>query len=240
MVLDQGWDLLAFARQASGIAAGNIAFDTVPTQGIETNARGSVVRVDPGQVRAFVERRSAEQEQAAQRAREAAETPAPTTFEPPPPLDIEAGHYVVHVRNGSGTSGLAGQVQQRLTGLGFVRGTVDNTADTPTSVVRHRDSPDAADAVAAQLGGFEVEQDDTVASGHLQVVLGADAPTLMPGLPARPRHRRRPPRRRPNSRSPPRAYRASPRYVLWIDAAAEQGEDLQVESLIDDRSEEAP
>ena len=184
VVLDQGWDLLAFARQGSGIAAGNIAFDTVPTQGIETNARGSVVRVDPGQVRAFVERRSAEQEQAAQRAREAAETPAPTTFEPPPPLDIEAGHYVVHVRNGSGTSGLAGQVQQRLTGLGFVRGTVDNTADTPTSVVRHRDSPDAADAVAAQLGGFEVEQDDTVASGHLQVVLGADAPTLMPGLPA--------------------------------------------------------
>jgi hypothetical protein len=93
----------------------------------------------------------------------------------------------VHVRDGSGTSGLAGQVQERLTGLGFVPGTVDNTADTPTSVVRHRDSPDAADAVAvavaAQLGGFEVEQDDTVASGHLQVVLGADAPTLIPGLP---------------------------------------------------------
>src|SRR3954452_347757 len=84
---------------------------------------------------------------------------------------------------GSGTSGLAGQVQERLTGLGFVPGTVDNTADTPTSAVRHRDSPDAADAVAAQLGGFEVEQDGTVASGHLQVVLGADAPTLIPGLP---------------------------------------------------------
>jgi hypothetical protein len=134
-------------------------------------------------VRAFVERRSAEQEQAAQRAREAAATPAPTTLEPPPPLDVEAGHYVVHVRNGSGTSGLAGQVQERLTGLGFVRGTVDKTVDTPTSVVRHRDSPDAADAVAAQLGGFEVEQDGTVASGHLQVVLGADAPTLIPGLP---------------------------------------------------------
>jgi LCP family protein required for cell wall assembly len=183
VVLDRGWDLLAFARQGSGIAAGNIAFDTVPTQGIETNARGRVVRVDPGQVRAFVERRSAEQEQAARRAREAAQTPAPATPEPPPPLDVEAGHYVVHVRNGSGTSGLASQVRERLTGFGFVRGTVDNTAETPTSVVRHRDSPDAADAVAAQLGGFEVEQDDTVASGHLQVVLGADAPTLIPGLP---------------------------------------------------------
>src|SRR3954452_471363 len=84
---------------------------------------------------------------------------------------------------GSGTSGLAGQVQERLTGLGFVRGTVDNTADTPTSVVRHRDSPDAADAVAAQLGGFEVEQDGPVASGQRQGVLGADAPALIRGLP---------------------------------------------------------
>jgi hypothetical protein len=177
VVLDRGWDLLSFARQASGMAAGNIAFDTVPTRGTDTNARGSVVRVDPAQVRAFVERRSAEQEEAARRAREAAAAPTP-----PPALGVEAGHYVVHVRNGSGADGLATQVLSRLTRLGFVRGTLDNTADTPTSVVRHRDSPDAADAVAAQLGGFAVEQDDAVSSGHLLVVLGADAPTLVPGL----------------------------------------------------------
>jgi len=88
------------------------------------------------------------------------------------------------VRNGSGVNGLAGQVLDRLTGLGFVRGTVDNTTDTETSVIRHRDSDDAADAVAEQLGGFDVEQDDAVPSGHLQVVLGADAPTMIPGLPA--------------------------------------------------------
>jgi hypothetical protein len=81
-------------------------------------------------------------------------------------------------------NGLAGQVLNRLTGLGFVRGTSDNTADTETSVVRHRDSDDAAEAVAEQLGGFEVEQDDTVPSGHLQVVLGADGPAVIPGLPA--------------------------------------------------------
>jgi len=51
-------------------------------------------------------------------------------------------------------------------------------------VVRHRDSSDAAEAVAAQLGGLEVEQDDAVPSGHLQVVLGADARGRIPGLPA--------------------------------------------------------
>ena len=179
VVLDRGWDLLAFARQASGIAAADIAFDTIPAQNTETNARGSVVRVDPAQVRAFVERRSAEQQQVAERAREAAAAPAP---EPPPPLDVEAAHYVVHVRNGSGVTGLASRAADRLAGLGFVRGTVDNTTDTPISVVRHRDSGDAAEALAEQLGGIDVVQDDALPSGHLQVVLGADAPARIPGL----------------------------------------------------------
>ncbi|HSU09298.1 MAG TPA: LCP family protein [Pseudonocardia sp.] len=181
VILDAGWDLLAFARQASGIAAGDLEFLTVPTGGTRANDRGSVVLVDPAQVRTFVEERSAAREEAARRTQEAAAAPVP---EPPPPLEIEAPHYVVHVRNGSGTNGLAGQVLERLAGLGFVRGTVDNTAEIEESVVRHRDSDDAADAVAEQLGGFEVEQDDSVPSGHLQVVLGADAPAKIPGLPA--------------------------------------------------------
>jgi hypothetical protein len=181
VILDAGWDLLAFARQASGIAAGDLEFLTVPTGGTQANDRGSVVLVDPAQVRTFVEERSAAREEAARRAQEAATESAP---EPPPPLEIEAPHYVVHVRNGSGTNGLAGQVLERLAGLGFVRGTVDNTAEIEESVVRHRDSDDAAEAVAEQLGGFEVEQDDSVPSGHLQVVLGADAPAKIPGLPA--------------------------------------------------------
>jgi LCP family protein required for cell wall assembly len=181
VVLDRGWDLLAFARQASGIAAGNLEFVTVPTQGTMTNARGSVVRIDPAQVRTFVEQRSAERAEAARTARQAASAPAP---EPPPPLEIEAPHYVVHVRNGSGVVGLAGRVEDKLVDMGFVRGTVDNTDDTATSEVRYRDYGDAADAVAEQLGGIDVEQDDSVPSGHLQVVLGADAPGRIPGLAA--------------------------------------------------------
>lgn len=102
----------------------------------------------------------------------------------PPPLTVEAPHYVVHVRNGSGVNGLAGPMLDRLAALSFVRGTVDNVPDIEESVVRHRDSDDAAEAVAEQLGGFEVEQDDAVPSGHLQVMLGADASSTIPGLPA--------------------------------------------------------
>jgi LCP family protein required for cell wall assembly len=181
VVLDNGFDLLAFARQASGMAAGDLEFLTVPTGGTATNARGSVLRVDPERVRAFVAERAAARAEAARRER-AARDEAPAAPAPPPPLTIEADHYVVHVRNGSGVDGLAGRVLGHLGGLGFVRGTVDTAADRETSVVRHRDSDDAAEAVAEQLGGMEVEQDDAVPSGHLQVVLGADAPRLVPAL----------------------------------------------------------
>ena len=83
VVLDAGWDLLAFARQATDIAAGNLEFLTVPTGGTGSNARGSVVLVDPAQVRGFVEQRTADRDEAARRAREAADAPPP---EPPPPL----------------------------------------------------------------------------------------------------------------------------------------------------------
>ena len=56
LVIDAGWDLLAFAQQASDIAAGNLRFLTIPTRGPETNDRGDVVLVDRGEVRDFVER----------------------------------------------------------------------------------------------------------------------------------------------------------------------------------------
>ena len=47
VVLDAGWDLLAFARQASDIAAGNLEFLTIPTGGPRPTPAGSVVLVDP-------------------------------------------------------------------------------------------------------------------------------------------------------------------------------------------------
>ena len=183
VVLDEGWDLLAFARQASGIAAGNLEFVTVPTGARDERPRqrGAGRPGTGARLRRAAQRR---QEEAARAPRR----PPPRRRRPPPPLEIEAPHYVVHVRNGSGVNGLAGRVLDRLTGLGFVRGTVDNTGPSRRRSSATATGDDAAEAVAEQLGGFEVEQDDTVPSGHLQVVLGADAPAMIPGLPApRPR-----------------------------------------------------
>jgi len=179
LVIDEGCDLLAFARQAADIAAGDLKFVTIPTNGRESNARGDVVLVEPRAVEEFIERHIAEQE-ATERA--AAEAAAVQAAVPPPPPDLVASRYVVDVRNGSRLSGMAANVADHLRGLGFARGIVDNTAATETSVVRYA-SPDAdaARAVAEQLGGIRTEQDGSVARGHLNVVLGGDFdPAVVP------------------------------------------------------------
>lgn len=180
LVIDEGWDLLAFARQAAGIAAGAIEFVTIPTAGRADNASGDVLLVDPAAVSAFVERHT-EVEPPPEPATEDAPRDAPA----PAPVDVDEGRYVVHVANGSDATGLAASVSKALGAAGFVRGTVGNTEPTENSVVRHRDSAAAAGAVAARLGGLDVERDGSVSDGHVQVVLGGDfepGPQLAPAV----------------------------------------------------------
>ena len=94
---------------------------------------------------------------------------------------------MVDVRNASDAVGLAAAVAGHVRDLGFVRGTVDNSAPVPNSVVRYTGTDgDAADALAEQLGGIGVEQVDEVTPGHLLVMLGADFdPGPVPGLAGR-------------------------------------------------------
>ncbi|HEY0816636.1 MAG TPA: LCP family protein [Pseudonocardia sp.] len=169
VVIDSGWDLLAFARQAADIAKGNLAFVTIPTSGAETNSRGDVVLVDPSAVHDFVDQRVQAQDHSA-RAAVATAKPAPD------PYDIVPSRYVVDLRNGSGTNGLASQVMAWLRGQGFLRGTLDNTDTTAASVVRYTGSDGtAAGELAAHLGGIATESvDEGVSPGHLTVVLGQD------------------------------------------------------------------
>jgi LCP family protein required for cell wall assembly len=183
VVIDSGWDLLAFAQRASDLAAGNLEFLTIPTRGVETNSRGDVVLVDRFDVQGFVERRIEAQQAAAAAAPEKKAAAVPAGL----PDDVIASRYVVDVRNGSSTAGLAGTVAVHLGRLGFGRGIVDNADDTAESVVRYTGSDGAAArAVAAQLGGIAVDSTDEVTPGHLLVVIGADFdPSVVPA-PAKP------------------------------------------------------
>ncbi|WP_232663949.1 LCP family protein [Pseudonocardia sp. TRM90224] len=183
LVIDSGWDLLAFAQQASDIAAGNLEFRTIPTRGLETNTRGDVVVVDRFEVKGFVERvidaQAAEAEKAAaDKAAQEAAAAAPTTA--PLPAGVVPSRYLVDVRNGSTKNGLAAAVSSYLRGVGFPRGTIDTTVATDVSVVRYTGSDgDAAEATAQKLGGIPTEQASDVPKGHLVVVIGADFNTAV-------------------------------------------------------------
>jgi hypothetical protein len=173
LVIDSGWDLVAFAQQAFAIAAGNLQFRTIPTEGATTNERGDVVLVDRFDVRDFVQRRINAQ----------GAKPLP----PQLPDDVIASRYVIDVRNASSAPGMAAAVANHLGTLGFGRGAVRNAPATGESVVRYTGSDGAAArAVAAQLGGIATESDGDVLPGYLTVVIGSDfdpsaiAPTPTP------------------------------------------------------------
>lgn len=165
VVIDAGWDLLAFARQAADVAKGNLAFVTIPTSGRETNNRGDVLLVDQAVVHGFVDRTIIAQ----------AAAPPPATAARPGPFTIVPSRYVVDVGNGSGTDGLGARALVSLRGQGFLRGTLDNAPPIDRSVVRYTGADGtAATQLAADLGGITTAKIDDGVPGHLQVLLGAD------------------------------------------------------------------
>ncbi|MBC3193783.1 LCP family protein [Pseudonocardia sp. C8] len=160
VVIDSGWDVLGFAREASQIAAGNMDFHTIPTGPTEDTGHGDVLSADPRAVQEFVTRH--------------------TDPEPAPPAEAAAAPapapVVADVGNGSGTTGLAAQVATILGQNGVTPGAIGNAPDRTTSVVRYSqaDGDAAARRVADALGGIGVEQSDGVAQGRVQVLIGTD------------------------------------------------------------------
>lgn len=56
VVVDSGFDVLSFMRQAGAVTSGNVTFYTLPIQGFATEDGESVNLIDPGQVRTVAQR----------------------------------------------------------------------------------------------------------------------------------------------------------------------------------------
>ncbi len=112
VVLSDGWDVMQFAEQLQKLAAGNVAFATIPVldeNGWSDDGMQSVVRVDPNQVHEWVD--SLLQEQDEGKTEELAYTPSKTAAE---------------VINDTDINGLAAAVSAVLTNNGFAPGPVGN------------------------------------------------------------------------------------------------------------------
>jgi LCP family protein required for cell wall assembly len=163
VVLSSGWDIMDFVNQLQKLAAGKIAFATIPVldeSGWSDDGMHSVVRIDPHQVQDWVAGLLHDQEQG--KTEELAYAPEKTT---------------ANVVNDTDINGLAAAVSQVLTAKGFGAGTVGNNdaAHVSASQVQAAKADDlGAQAVAKDLGGLPVIANASVPPGTVRVVLAND------------------------------------------------------------------
>ncbi len=163
VVLSSGWDIMDFVTQLQKLAAGKIAFATIPVldeAGWSDDGMHSVVRVDPHQVQDWVA--GLLHDQAQGKTDELAYTPAKTT---------------ASVLNDTDINGLAASVSEVLTSKGFGAGPVGNNdaAHVSSSQVQAAKADDlGAQAVAKDLGGLPVIANASVPPGSVRVVLAND------------------------------------------------------------------
>src|SRR6476620_8030869 len=163
VVLSDGWDIMSFVDQLQKLAAGSVAFATVPVleeAGWSDDGMQSVVRVEPSQVKEWVAGLLHDQDEG--KTQQLAYTPSKTT---------------VDVVNDSDVNGLAAAVSQVLTNKGFATGNVGNNdaGHVPGSQVQAAKADDlGAQAVSKELGGLPVVENASVAPGSARVVLASD------------------------------------------------------------------
>jgi cell wall biosynthesis protein len=163
VVLSSGWDIMDFVDQLQKLAAGKVAFATIPVldeSGWSDDGMHSVVRVDPHQVQEWVA--GLLHDQAQGKTEELAYSPDKTT---------------ANVFNDTDINGLAAAVSEVLNSKGFATGTVGNNdaAHVSGSQVQAAKADDlGAQAVAKNLGGLPVVANASVPAGTVRVVLAND------------------------------------------------------------------
>lgn len=163
VVLSDGWNVMDFVVQMQDLAAGNVAFATIPVldeAGWSDDGMQSVVRVDPLAVKDWVNSLAHDQEEG--NTEELAYSPDKTTAE---------------VINDTDINGLAAAVSEVLTSEGFSPGNVGNneSGHVTQSQIQAPSADDlGANAVAQSLGGLPVIENPAIQEGTVRVVLAGD------------------------------------------------------------------
>ncbi len=163
VVISEGWDIMDFIQQLQKLAAGSVAFATIPVlqeDGWSDDGMQSVVRVDPNQVQQWVSGLLQDQDEG--KTEQLTYSPDSTTVE---------------VVNGTDINGLAAAVSQVLSNKGFQPGATGNHEGTPpasSQVLAAKSDDLGAQAVSKDLGGLPVNEDSSLPPGAVRVVLAAD------------------------------------------------------------------
>ena len=167
VITDAGWNLLDFVAQMRSLTSGNLTFRTLPIVGYQTIDGQDANEVNPSYIQQIVQ-----------------ETfyPAPgSSASASPSATSTAGNsqVKVDVYNGGNTPGLAGGVSAALVKDGYTAGQVGNTSALTTTEVLYGTGTSANASKIASLFNVTASASSTVAAGHVEVLLGADA--TLPG-----------------------------------------------------------
>src|SRR6478735_10498245 len=163
VVLSDGWNIMEFVDQLQKLAAGSVAFATIPIleeAGWSDDGMQSVVRVDPAHVKEWVGGLLHDQDEG--KTEQLAYSPSKTT---------------VDVVNDTDINGLASAVSQVLTSKGFASGSTGNNAGghvTGSQVQAPKADDLGAQAISKDLGGLPIVENASVSPGSARVVLSGD------------------------------------------------------------------
>jgi len=163
LITDAGWNLLDFISQMRGLSLGNVTFRTLPDVAPITIDGQDANQINVPQIQAIVQ-------ETFNPAPKPASSPSPTAAATAGNSNVTADVY-----NGGNTPGLAGQVSAALVKDGYTAGKIGNTSPLTTTEVLYGAGTSASASTIASLFGVTAQPGSTVAAGHVEVLLGADA-----------------------------------------------------------------
>ena len=181
MAVDNGLDLGKFAAEASSLMSGGLTLFTLPVEdfGNDPDSGEAINIVDTDKIHAYVKNLLNPPEPAAA---------TTTTTAPPTTTAIaSATGIVLDVVNGSGRSGLGGNVERALAARGFTQGeAITGTTRSSSTLLYGSGAQEAATALAGQLG-LTATRSSSISAQSIQLTVGtelagSDSLTSMAGL----------------------------------------------------------
>lgn len=165
VIIDSGWDILAFANQLQNLAGGRVKFATIPVTSID--GRGdhgeSIVTVDQNQVHEFFQKLLGGNKEAG------STTPAP---QPKP-------HITVNVTNATLTTGLAGRAAAALSQQGWTTGELSTAQQglySHSEILAGNPSDPGVQQLSHELKNLPVRANASLQADEVVVVVAADYP----------------------------------------------------------------
>jgi hypothetical protein len=161
VVIDNGFELLGFLEQSTGLLRGNITFTTLPVKTFGKKDGQDVNLVDTDQIQTMVHNILDP------------DHPAPAV---PPSTPTPLPVATLDVVNAAGHNGIASSLESTLAARGLIKGSVstERTLTDHTMLTYAPDVADSANALTDLLGQVTPTEDPNLPSGHERLVIGTD------------------------------------------------------------------